>query len=322
MDWTRAFMIKPNNMLELLEEIYGNRIRKDVLLSNYTASRVGGKADALIVIESAQEMSDILRTVWDKNIPYVLIGGGSNILVSDLGFRGLAIVNRAKTVRFDVESTKPTVWVESGASLSTISQQAANRGLSGLEWAAGIPGTVGGAVFGNAGAHGREVADVLTLAEILHRDGTQEAWTVDRFRYRYRSSLLKRHPGKSYILSATFGLTKSNPESVKKTIERFTRYRRKTQPLGASMGSMFKNPVGDYAGRLIEAAGLKGTVVGGAMISDLHANFFVNRGNATAMDIHQLIKLARIRVEEMFGVRLELEIEYIGDWKNILDFEG
>ncbi len=316
---TQTFLTKPDNMMEVLRQKFGDRIRGDVPLSNYTTSRVGGKADALIVVESSDDMANVLKTVWELGYPYVLLGGGSNVLVSDLGFRGLVIINRAKAIHFEMEGDMPCACAESGASLSIVSRRAALRGLAGLEWAVGIPGTVGGAVFGNAGAHGSEVADVLALAEILHRDGTTEQWTADKFMFRYRSSLLKRHPGKFYVLSAKFGLLPSKSGLVKEKIDHFSEIRRQTQPPGASMGSMFKNPVGDYAGRLIEAAGMKGMVIGGAMISELHANFFINRGNASAMDIHRLIKMARIRVEEMFGIRLELEVEYLGDWNNLLD---
>ncbi|HEY61796.1 MAG: UDP-N-acetylmuramate dehydrogenase [Anaerolineales bacterium] len=319
MDWTQAFWVKSDNMNELLENLFANRIQYHVPMSRFTASRVGGPAEALIVVRNVEELSDAIQKVWELEIPYALIGGGSNVLVSDDGVDGLVIINRAKEVRFDLSPDKPSVWAESGANFGVISRQAASHGLSGLEWGVGIPGTVGGAVVGNAGAHGGDVSESLVLAEILHRDGTKETWSPEKLRYRYRSSLLKRHPGKSIVLSATFGLTWSTLGAVQEQVDEFIHYRQKTQPPGASMGSMFKNPVGDYAGRLIEAAGLKGTVVGDAMISDLHGNFFVNRGNASAMDIHRLIELARTKVEEMFGVHLELEIEYIGNWNKVLD---
>lgn len=307
-------MTKPRNMMQVLESVFGNRVQRDVPLARFTSARVGGPADAFIEATSSEELADIVQRLWDLNIPFALIGGGSNILVSDKGVRGCVVLNRAKEVKFNLNQGKPTVWSESGASFGLLARQAASHGLSGLEWAVGIPGTVGGAVFGNAGAHGKEVADNLLLAEILHRDGIRETWTAQQFQYRYRSSVLKRHPGKSVILTATFELVQDEPATIHKRIDEYRDYRKRTQPPGASVGSMFKNPPGDYAGRLIEQAGLKGLQIGGAAISDVHANFFINHGNATAMDIHRLIEIARDKVWELFGVRLELEIEYLGEW--------
>ncbi len=147
----------------------------------------------------------------------------------------------------------------------------------------------------------------------MRRTGIEE-WTVDRFRYEYRSSILKRQPGEGVILSAALKLERSVPELVQAKIDEFTVYRRRTQPPGASMGSMFKNPPGDHAGRLIEAAGLKGLRIGDAQISTLHANFFINLGQAKAVDVSRLIEITRRKVHEKFGVDLELEIEFVGDW--------
>jgi UDP-N-acetylmuramate dehydrogenase len=185
--------------------------------------------------------------------------------------------------------------------------------LSGLEWAAGIPGTLGGAVVGNAGAFGGELSGNLLLAEILHPKGC-ENWPVERFEYAYRSSLLKQQPGQRVVLSASLALQHSTPEAVQARMNEFTERRHQTQPPGASMGSMFKNPPGDAAGRLIDLAGLKGTRIGDAQISTLHGNFFINHGQATAVDIYQLIDLARSQVARKLGVNLELEIECLGDW--------
>jgi UDP-N-acetylmuramate dehydrogenase len=244
----------------------------------------------------------------------VIVGGGSNILVSDSGIRELVIINRARQVAFDQISDPPTVWAGSGTNFGLVARQAASRGLSGLEWAAGIPGTVGGAVFGNAGAHGYDVAGNLLVAEILHREYGRANWSVDQFEFDYRSSLLKRDRIDSVILSARFKLENCEPKTAQARMDEYGAYRRRTQPPGASMGSMFKNPPGNYAGRLIEATGLKGTRIGDAQISDLHANFFINHGEASAADIYALIQLARKQVEDEFGVELELEIELIGDW--------
>jgi UDP-N-acetylmuramate dehydrogenase len=186
--------------------------------------------------------------------------------------------------------------------------------LGGLEWATGVPGSVGGAVFGNAGAHGGDVAHNLRMAEILHQDGRREEWPVEKMEYAYRTSALKRKSMNAVILAATFELTRSTTERTRTLIDAFSAHRHQTQPPGASMGSMFKNPPNDYAGRLIEAAGLKGTRIGSAEISPVHANFFVSNGTTRAADILDLIKVAQKTVSEKFGIDLELEIELIGEW--------
>jgi UDP-N-acetylmuramate dehydrogenase len=186
--------------------------------------------------------------------------------------------------------------------------------LGGLEWASTVPGTVGGAVFGNAGAMGSDTAANLKMAEILHQIEGKIEWPVSKLDYGYRTSWLKKNPGQAVVLSARFELEQETQEAVQARIDEFSARRRNSQPPGASMGSMFKNPVGDFAGRLIDAAGLRGARVGGAQISEKHANFFINDETATASDLWALIQKAQTRVSEAFGVSLELEIELIGDF--------
>jgi UDP-N-acetylmuramate dehydrogenase len=304
-----------------LQALFGQRLRLDVPLDRFTSARVGGPADALLEVNSADELALAATTLWSEDLPWMVLGGGSNILVSDAGVRGIVLLNRARQVDFQEASEPPTVWAESGANFGLVARQAAGRGLAGLEWAAGIPGTVGGAVLGNAGAHGADMAGNLVMATILQHNPkaqegmpTRQEWPVDRLEYAYRTSRLKRQPGQAIVLAATLRLYRSTPEKVQAKIDEFVAYRRQTQPPGASMGSMFKNPPGDYAGRLIEAAGLKGARVGDAQISTLHANFFINHGQATAREIYNLIEMARQGVAEKFDVKLELEIELIGEW--------
>jgi len=310
-----------------LHVVFGDRLRENVSLGRYTAARVGGVADALLEVVSSEELVQACRLLWQQDLPFVILGGGSNVLVSDAGWRGVVLINRARDIAFNETAQPPTIWVESGANFGGLARQAAGRGLSGLEWAAGIPGTVGGAVVGNAGAHGSDMAGNLLVAEILHRERGREQWSVDDLGYKYRSSLLKapaqagggssKLPSRSpeiVVLAALLRLEQSDPATVQERIDEYVTHRRRTQPPGASMGSMFKNPPGDFAGRLIEAAGLKGTRIGDAEISNLHANFFINSGNASALDIYQLILLARQKVAEKFVVELELEVELVGDW--------
>jgi UDP-N-acetylmuramate dehydrogenase len=208
------------------------------------------------------------------------------------------------------------VWAESGALIGTIARQVGLRGLGGFEWASTVPGTLGGAVYGNAGAFGGDMNGNLVLAEILHPTG-KELWSAERLQYQYRSSLLKREQIPAIILAARLKLEHSDPQHVQEKMDSFSTRRRGSQPPGASLGSMFKNPPGDYAGRLIEAAGLKGMRIGSAEISSIHANFFVNHGEASAADIGQLIRTARETVAEKFGINLELEVELLGDWPTV-----
>jgi UDP-N-acetylmuramate dehydrogenase len=312
---------------EALTAEFGSRLRENVLLDRYTAARVGGPADLLLEARSADELARMVAWMWEHDISFLILGGGSNVLVSDAGVRQVVVINRARQVRFDDLAQPPTVWAESGANFGLVARQAAQRGLAGLEWAAGIPGTVGGAVFGNAGAHGGDLAGCLVLAEILQHSSSEgiekpegantvrENWPVEKMGYEYRSSILKRSPGQAVVLSATLRLERSTPSAVGAKLDEFVSFRRRTQPPGASMGSMFKNPPADYAGRLIEDAGLKGMRVGDAQISTLHANFFINQGKASAADISTLIRIARGKVAERFGVNLDLEIELVGEWK-------
>ncbi|HZD58710.1 MAG TPA: UDP-N-acetylmuramate dehydrogenase [Anaerolineales bacterium] len=318
--------------IDLLRSVFGDRLAENVALAPYTSARVGGPADVFVVARSAGELGQTVIRLWAAEIPYLVLGGGSNVLVSDAGVRGVVVYNQARRVRFEGDPETPTVWAESGANFGRLARQAAIRGLSGLEWAAGIPGTVGGAVVGNAGAHGGDVAGSLLMAEILHRDISgdpqddlawtadseprfrQARWPVDRFRYAYRTSVLKSRPLAAVVLSASFRLERSTTEVVSARMDEFRSYRRGTQPPGASMGSMFKNPPGDYAGRLIQAAELKGKRIGEVEISPLHANFFINHGGATAQDVLNLIRMAQDEVENKFGTRLELEIHLVGQW--------
>jgi UDP-N-acetylmuramate dehydrogenase len=306
---------------ELLRSFFGNRIQEGINLAKYTSARIGGPADVLMIAESAGDLADLAGILWGMKLEFMVLGGGSNLLVSDAGVREIVVLNRARQVEFDLVEASPAVWAESGANLGSIARQAAARGLSGLEWAVGIPGTIGGAITGNAGAHGSEISDNLLMAEILHHDegigrsSLRDYWSPEKLAFEYRSSKIKTDPRNLVVLSAKLRLQSSTQEDVQKKTDEYTAYRHRTQPPGASMGSMFKNPPGDYAGRLIDAAGLKGTRIGGAEISNLHANFFVNLGDASAADVRRLIDLAHERVKDQFNVNLELEIEMIGEWE-------
>ncbi len=300
--------------LDELREMFGEHMHENVSMANYTTARVGGTVPALISINTIEDLAQAAQALWQQDIPFKVLGSGSNILVSDRGLDEVILHNRAHNLKIDSKSKSPSIYAESGAILGTVARQSALRGLSGMEWAAPVPGTVGGAVYGNAGAHGSEMQQSLKMAKILHKNKGIQDWPVDQLAYQYRSSVLKRERLPVVILSATFTATETSREAAWEKIQAFQAHRKETQPPGASMGSMFKNPSGDYAGRLIEVAGLKGRRVGRAIISPVHANFIINLEGAKAQEIFELMKIAQEAVYEKFGVKLEPEIELIGEF--------
>jgi UDP-N-acetylmuramate dehydrogenase len=301
--------------LQRLSDRFSDRLQFDVPLARLTSARIGGPAEALLAVRDVEELAVAASMLWEAQVPFRILGGGSNVLISDRGVPGMLLLNRAKAVRFDEADGQLQGWAESGASLGALARRACEKGFSGLEWAAGVPGTVGGAVVGNAGAHQGDVAGTLRVAEILQPGGQIENWTPGRLEFGYRESWLKRHPGCAVVLSAAFKLQVSSPKETRARMMEYTEARQRSQPPGASWGSMFKNPPGDFAGRLIEAAGMKGARVGQAQVSRQHANFFINLGEATATDAWQLICQVRDRVKQVSGVDLELEIERVGIWE-------
>lgn len=307
-------MVMTTSMIpvEILRLQFGDAVQENVLLAPYTSARIGGPADIFVTVTSIDELADVIKVIWENEMPYYLLGGGSNVLVSDKGLRGVVILNRAKEVRFE-SGDQPTVWCEAGVIFSNLANRCASKGMAGLEWAATVPGTIGGAVYGNAGAFGGDISENLIWAELLTKNG-REKFSTEQMGYGYRTSILKRGEINAIVLSALLRLKNSNKEDVSVKIEEFSERRKTTQPPGASMGSMFKNPAGDHAGRLIEAAGLKGTRIGNAEISKLHGNFFINHGETKAEDIHALIRLVQKTVIEKFGVALELEVELVGQF--------
>lgn len=296
-----------------LRAVFGERLQENVSLAPYTSARIGGPADFLLMVKSADELASAVSHLWEMSFPFVMLGGGSNMLISDRGVRGIVVLNRAKAVRFDT-GKHPKVWTESGVMFSNLANRCASLGLAGLEWAATVPGTIGGAVYGNAGAFGGDMSSNLIIADLLTERG-REPWPVEKMEYGYRTSVLKRGAVKAVVLAAELSLKNATVEAVSVKIAQFSERRKATQPPGASMGSMFKNPPGDFAGRLIEAAGLKGTRIGNAEISPVHGNFFVNHGETSASDVRALIQIVQKTVLEKLGVELELEVELIGAWE-------
>jgi UDP-N-acetylmuramate dehydrogenase len=307
------FMTSSAIPVDVLRLQFGDAVQENVSLAPYTSARIGGSADVLILVKSATQLRDVITVLWEHEIPYYVLGGGSNVLVSDKGVRGVVVLNRAKEVRFE-GGDQPTVWCEAGVVFSNLANRCASKGFSGLEWAATVPGTIGGAVFGNAGAFGGDMSGNLIWADVLTKNGV-EKYSVEQMEYGYRDSILKRGDETAIVLSTLLRLKNATKEEVSAKIEQFSERRKATQPPGASMGSMFKNPAGDHAGRLIEAAELKGTRIGNAEISKLHGNFFINHGDTKAEDVRALIRLVQETVAQKFNVQLEMEVELVGEWE-------
>jgi UDP-N-acetylmuramate dehydrogenase len=286
----------------------------DEPLSKHTSYRIGGPADFFAVAENCEHLSTWVALARELRQPFLVIGRGTNLLVADRGYRGLIIENRCLTSAIDESSH--TVFAEAGVSLTRLARQTAEKGLGGLEWAVGIPGTVGGAIVSNAGAYGADIAGVLGGVSILDRLGHINDLEVGELNLDYRTSRFRgtEHRGE-IILSANLQLFPESIITLKRRIDRFAGDRQERQPREASAGSVFRNPPQSRAGELIDKAGLRGKRIGGAQISEKHANYIVNHGHATAEDVLQLINLAKETVLRHFDMELELEIELVGEWQ-------
>jgi len=302
--------------LRKLQALFGDKLQENVRMANYTTTRVGGPASGMISVHTADEMRRTVKILWELDAPFRILGSGSNLLVSDAGYKGVMVHNRCHNVRIDTKGEQPVIFAEGGANLGAVSRQASLRRVSGFEWANSIPGTVGGAVYGNAGAHGSDISKCMLMAQVITKSDGEQNLDSEGMGFRYRSSKFKRDGEEVVILSASFFGTKVEPEATQKLLEELTEKRRQTQPVGPSFGSTFKNPKGDFAGRLLEAAGMKGVTSGHASISTVHANFILNDGEATAQDYYRLIRLAQKKVKEQFDVSLNLEIELLGEFED------
>lgn len=289
-----------------------SKIVRSEPLARHTTLRIGGPAEYFVRVDSKDELIDAVKWARQQHLEIFILGNGSNILVSDAGVKGLVIENHADAVTLTEHPDTLTVTAESGASLPGLANRLARQGWRGLEWAIGVPATVGAAVVTNAGAHNGSISDNLVRAEILDAQAAPQWWSNAELHFSYRTSYLKAHPNELVVLTAEFRLQRDDPANCIARMNQYTEHRRRTQPTEPSVGSMFKNPEGDYAGRLIEAVGLKGTRVGQMQVSNVHANFFVNLGGGTAEDVLGLVKFVQEKVKEAFGTELELEIQVVG----------
>ena len=281
----------------------------DEPLRRYTAWKIGGPADALLEPRSAGEMISAVKKAREHGVPVTILGGGTNVLVLDGGVRGLTI--RLAKALTNVEFDGNRVTADAGVLYPVLANTTAARGLAGLEFATGIPGTVGGAVYMNAGAYGSETVEVLDWADVF-RDGEVARMTNEELELSYRHSVLHERPG-WIVLRAGYTLAPGDPARLKARVKEFRAQRMNGSPNRPSCGSTFKRPKGDYPGRVIEAAGLKGTRVGQLEVSSVHANYLVNLGGGTAKDALALIELVRETVYEKLGVELESEVRIIGE---------
>ncbi len=276
-------------------------------LDSHTTFRIGGEADCFVQPAGEEEMIGLLREAGARGIPCLVIGKGSNLLVSDDGFRGL-VIQTGKLDRITVEGT--CLRAEAGVSLARLAAFACEKGLAGLEFAHGIPGTLGGAVYMNAGAYGGEMAQAVTKVRVF-RDGEILEFSGDEMRFGYRTSRLKEEGGT--VLSVTLSLSKGDSSAIRGQIRDLDARRKEKQPLEyPSAGSFFKRPEGYFAGALIEQAGLKGAHIGDARVSEKHAGFIINTGKATCRDVLQLMMLVQEKVYADSGVHLEPEVLLIG----------
>jgi UDP-N-acetylmuramate dehydrogenase len=278
-------------------------------LKRYTAWKIGGPADVLLEPRDADELIGAIKKAREHDIPVTVLGGGTNVLVRDGGIRGLTIRLAKSLTRVEIEGYHVTA--EAGVLYPVLANATAGCGLRGLEFATGIPGTVGGAVYMNAGAYGGETKEVLRWAEV-YRDGEVVRMSNPELKLSYRRSILHDHPD-WVVVRAGYTLAPGDPEELKARIKEFRAQRMNGSPNRPSCGSTFKRPSGDFPGRVIEAAGLKGTRVGRIEVSPVHANYFVNLGGGTSGEALELMALVREKVRERLGIDLEPEVRVLGD---------
>jgi UDP-N-acetylmuramate dehydrogenase len=286
------------------------KVKENEPLANHTTMKIGGPADLFIEPSSVENLKKVMKVIEKNGLNWRAIGRGSNLLVSDKGIEGAVIKLSSGLDHLDIDDTSITVG--GGHSLVSLSTLISKKGLSGLEFASGIPGSVGGAVYMNAGAHGSDISKILTKAHILFDDGTLEWLSNEEMEFSYRTSVLqKKRPG--IVVEAVFKLVKGDRAAIVGQMQKNKDYRKETQPWNfPCAGSIFRNPLPNYAGQLIEKAGLKGFSIGGAKISEMHGNFIVNAGNGTAEDVLSLINYVKETIYSLYEIQMETEVEIIG----------
>ncbi|MDM5328033.1 UDP-N-acetylmuramate dehydrogenase [Neobacillus sp. CF12] len=299
-----------DGLITEIQDLNIGKVKENELLSLHTTMKIGGPADLFIEPSSLENIQKVMSFIKERQLPWRAIGRGSNLLVSDKGIEGVVIKLSSGLDHLTINDS--TITVGGGHSIVSLSTLISKKGLSGLEFASGIPGSVGGAVYMNAGAHGSDISKILTKAHILFEDGSMEWLSNEEMEFTYRTSVLqKKRPG--IVLEAEFKLTKGDRAAIVSQMQKNKDYRKVTQPWNfPCAGSIFRNPLPNYAGKLIEDAGLKGFQIGGAKISEMHGNFIVNAGNATAKDVLDLIQYIKDKILNLYGIKIETEVEIIG----------
>ncbi|WP_210363735.1 UDP-N-acetylmuramate dehydrogenase [Bacillus sp. REN3] len=298
------------DLADKLREMNIGPVKENEPLANHTSIKIGGPADIFIEPSSIENLQKAMETILATNVKWTVIGRGSNLLVTDKGIEGVVIKLGAGLDDLKIEGTRVTAG--GGLSLVNFAITISRKGLSGLEFAGGIPGSIGGAVYMNAGAHGSDISRILEKAYVLFEDGTLEWLTNEEMKFSYRTSVLQsERPG--IVVAAVFQLKEGDREKIVSELQKNKDYRKETQPYNyPSCGSVFRNPLPHYAGNLIEKSGLKGHRIGGAQISGLHGNFIINTGNATAEDVLAIIQHVKDTILAKDGVEMETEVEIIG----------
>lgn len=296
----------------LLAYVNEASLLRDEPLKNHTTFRIGGPCDLMIVPKTQQQIVDTVQTLRACNAPFVILGNGSNVLVHDNGIRGCVIKLTNTGEEVVVDRANARLYAGAGETMMALANRCAREGLAGLESASGIPGTLGGAVYMNAGAYGQEMKDVVYAVRVLTCEGVVQEISHEQMCFGYRTSAAQQNGW--MILGATLQLTPDDPAAIAARIADFTRRRRDKQPLMyASAGSTFKRPQGHFAAKLIDDAGLKGAHVGDAEVSTMHAGFIVNKGHASYADVMALMELVERTVMEKFGVKLRPEVRLLGE---------
>lgn len=299
-----------DEFISKLRDLNIGTIKENEPMANHTTMKIGGPADLFIEPSSIENLAKTMDLIRQHKIKWTAIGRGSNLLVSDGGIEG-AVIKLGRGMD-EMELNGSELKAGGGYSLVALSTIISKKGLSGLEFASGIPGSIGGAVYMNAGAHGSDISQILTQAHILFEDGKMEWLSNEEMEFSYRTSILqKKRPG--IVAEAVFQLKEGDRELISSAMQKNKDYRKETQPWNyPCAGSIFRNPLPDYAGQLIEKAGMKGHSIGGAQISDMHGNFIVNAGDAKAEDVLALIQHVKDTIFDLYGVKMETEVEIIG----------
>lgn len=295
-----------NELKQIISE--GSEILVNESMKKHTTFKIGGNADFLIILENTHDLIKVKEYATKKNIPLFVLGNGSNLIVNDGGIRGIVV----KLSSQNVECKDNLLIADAGVSFTKLSHVAYDNALTGMEWACGIPGTVGGAVYMNAGAYGGEIADIVKCVEYIDENGELKVLTKDELSFSYRKSVFNTNKINGIITKCSLELKKGDKDSIINSMNDYLKRRKEKQPIEMpSAGSVFKRPEGHFVGQMIEELGLKGYSIGGAQVSNKHAGFIVNTGDATAEDVKNLIEFIKGKVMERYNIELETEVKFV-----------